>query len=114
MSETLPERTVFCRSFLPERTSQLVATIDQNRLIEQQRGDVERTCALNSKILPGREDLLWFLKLHQDATQFQHFMDTREPVNNAPFQTDRFCGRLQFFTIECAAFPCVTGQQPGK
>ncbi len=50
------------RSFLPERTSQLVATCDQSTSMNEQHSDVERTIApravrLTAKVLPGREDL---------------------------------------------------------
>ena len=52
----------FCRSFLPERTSRLVATCDPTRLLEQQDGGVERMSAqrvrLAAKVQPGRLDLL--------------------------------------------------------
>ncbi len=58
----VPWSSSSCRSFLPERTSRLVATCDPTRMLEQQDGEVERMSAqrvrLAAKVQPGRLDLL--------------------------------------------------------
>jgi|GEM_PF-5648446 len=74
MSETLPENVALVQDFAAHEPS------------------LRQRCTARRRTWMSILRDCWFLKFHQDATQFQHFVDTCEPVNNAPFQTDRFCG----------------------